>query len=95
MEQPANKIWADFYYEARAKGKVDLSVVDMKYAVYLASHGVDADAIRDVLMAESKDIAIRKRGHLDDYLDRTVNKALEFAHREITAEVNHDVGIEM
>ncbi|NPA75841.1 MAG: hypothetical protein GXO25_07170 [Euryarchaeota archaeon] len=95
MEQPANKTWADFYYEARAKGKVDLSVVDMKYAVYLASHGVDADVIRDALMAESKDIAIRKRGHLDDYLDRTVNKALAFAHREITAEVHHDVGIEM
>ena len=77
--EQAQKQWIDFYADMKENGAVDLSRVDMKYAVYLASRGYSEDEIKDALKAESADIAMRKRGHLDDYLTRTVKKAVEFA----------------
>ena len=77
--EPAQKRWIDFYNDMLEKeGTVDLSRVDMRYAVYLASRGYDETEIAQALIAESMDIEIRKRGHLDDYLKRTVEKAISY-----------------
>ena len=78
--EQVRKRWMDFYKTAphRADGSVDLSVVDMRYAVYLLSQGVRPVYVMKALKQESMDIAVRKEGHLDDYLNRTVNKAIAY-----------------
>ncbi len=75
------KEWIDFYNTAPRKpnGDVDLSVVDMKYAVYLLAHGIKPKNVIKALRQESWDIETRKAGHLNDYLNRTVNKAYGYA----------------
>ncbi len=73
--------WRYFYNKQKAKTpagqRVDLNRVDMDYAIYLYSHGVMGTDIKDKLEKESYNIAQRKKGHLEDYLDRTLSKALE------------------
>jgi len=73
--------WKYFYEKQKAKTpqgqRVDLNRVDMDYAIYLYSHGVMGTDIKDRLEKESYNIAQRKKGHLEDYLDRTVSKAIE------------------
>ena len=66
------KRWNDFY-----KGD-DKSVADIKYTLYLLLKGLDEGEVRIRLMNESLDIAERKKGHLDDYLNRTIRKARSY-----------------
>jgi len=70
----AKKSWYDFYTG-------DRSQTDMKYAVYLLSRGYSIQEVKNILLEESPDIRERKKGHLDDYLRRTLNKAWEIVQR--------------
>jgi len=62
------KSWWDFY-------KGDKSVADFAYAKYLMNFNLTNEDIKQILLSESDDIENRKKGHLEDYLERTVSKA--------------------
>ncbi len=66
------KQWSDF------DDGSDLSIADMKYTLYLLRKGLDEALMRDMLIHESFDIKNRKKGHLDDYLDRTIRVAKSY-----------------
>jgi hypothetical protein len=66
------KRWSDFYDDG------DKSVADMKYTLYLFRKGLDSDEIRRRLLSESLLIEKRKKGHLNDYLDRTIFRAKSY-----------------
>jgi len=55
--------------------KQDKSAADFAYAKYLMNFNLTDEDIKQILLVESDDIENRKRGHLQDYLDRTVSKA--------------------
>jgi len=62
------KDWWYFY-------KGDESAADFAYAKYLMCFNLTDEEIKKILLAESHDIENRKKGHLQDYLERTVSKA--------------------
>jgi hypothetical protein len=64
------KDWQYFY---NLKG--DKSAADFSYAKYLMNFNLTDEEIKQILLAESENIHNRKRGHLEDYLERTVSKA--------------------
>jgi hypothetical protein len=70
-KRPTRKTWQDFY-------EPDRSVVDIRYAYHLYVNGWDPEDIKQALIAESEDIVIRKQGHLQNYLDRTLVKVEDF-----------------
>ena len=57
----------------------DKSVADMKYTLYLFRKGLDSDEIRRRLRSFSLLIEKRKKGHLNDYLDRTIFRAKSYS----------------
>ena len=65
------KSWQDFY-------EGDESQADMRYSLYLLGCGTTAEEVRDRLLKESLDIKTRKLGHLEKYLDLTIEKALRY-----------------
>jgi len=74
------KSWQDFMRE-----KGNRSQADIAYAIYLFGRGYNEEQVRQALLCESEDIEIRKRGHLEDYLDRTIIAAkryFETHHKE-------------
>ena len=91
VEIPKQEIklnWRDFYRivaeETPQWQRVDLNNVDMKYAIYLAFHGLTEDEIKERIRKERPDIAQKKKGHVEDYLNRTLKKAIkraEYAER--------------
>jgi len=64
------KSWQYFY---NLKG--NKSDADFAYALYLMHFNLSDEDIKQILLAESDDIENRKKGHLQDYLERTVSKA--------------------
>jgi hypothetical protein len=64
------KDWWHFY---NLKG--NRSDADFAYALYLMHFNLNDEEIKQILLTESQDIENRKKGHLQDYLDRTVSKA--------------------
>jgi len=64
------KDWWHFY---NLKG--NKSEADFAYALYLMHFNLSDEEIKEILLAESDDIENRKKGHLEDYLNRTVTKA--------------------
>jgi hypothetical protein len=64
------KDWQHFY---SLKG--NKSDADFAYALYLMHFNLSDEEIKQTLRVESDDIENRKKGHLQDYLDRTVTKA--------------------
>jgi len=64
------KDWRHFY---NLKG--DKSAADFSYAKYLMNFNLSDEEIKQILLSESEDIESRKRGHLEDYLERTLAKA--------------------
>jgi hypothetical protein len=64
------KDWWHFY---NIKG--NKSDADFAYTLYLMHFNLSDEEIKQILLSESDDIENRKRGHLEDYLNRTVNKA--------------------
>jgi len=65
------KTWNDFY-------SGDYSQADIKYCIYLISRGLQVQEVLERLLAESPQIFQRKKGHIEDYLIRTVIKAIEY-----------------
>jgi len=55
--------------------KQDKSAADFAYAKYLMCFNLTDEDIKQILLAESDNIEVRKKGHLDDYLERTISKA--------------------
>jgi hypothetical protein len=72
-----------YFYEMKKdeNGKADLSRVDFAYTAYLYQLGLSKKEIEERLKKESMNIEERKKGHLEDYLDRTYRKALIFIKR--------------
>jgi len=66
------KDWWYFY-----QIKQDKSTADFSYAKYLLNFNLSDEEIKQTLLAESDDIQNRKKGHLEDYLNRTISKARE------------------
>lgn len=64
------KRWDDFLNS-------DLSRQDMSYAVYLASRGYSAEAIKNKLLDESTNITLRHK-NIERYLSLTVSKAITY-----------------
>ncbi|MHB1546011.1 MAG: DNA-primase RepB domain-containing protein [bacterium] len=67
----SKKTWSDFFFD-------DLSSADMRYACYLVRKGFSDTEIIEKLRIESPKISERKSGHVEDYLDRTIQKARQF-----------------
>jgi hypothetical protein len=77
-----DKDWWYFYELKKSEnGEVDLSRVDFAYTMYLYKKGLSKKEIEERLKAESENIQERKKGHLEDYIDRTYRKALIFIKR--------------
>ena len=66
-----SKSWQDFYIG-------DESQADMRYSLYLLGCGIDKQEVKNRLLKESADIETRKLGHLEKYLDLTIEKALRY-----------------
>ena len=66
------KSWGEFYDDG------DKSRADMRYVLYLLRMGASEEDIKDRLLRESEDIEERKKGYLEDYLNRTIRKANEY-----------------
>ena len=64
------KNWQHFYSIKQNKSDADFA-----YTLYLMHFNLSDEEIKQILLSESEDIQERKKGHLQDYLDRTVNKA--------------------
>ena len=76
------KDWWYFYELKKSEnGEVDLSRVDFAYTVYLYKLGLSKREIEERLRTESENIQERKKGHLEDYLERTYRKALIFVKK--------------
>lgn len=54
----------------------DLSAVDFKAVKYALKKGFDINDIKEAIKQLSPDIESRKKGHIDDYLSRTINNAM-------------------
>lgn len=57
-------------------GRVDYSAVDYRASLRLAEQDLSKSQIKEALREASPKLADRKAGHLEDYLERTVTKAL-------------------
>jgi len=68
--QERKKDWWHFY---NIKG--NKSDADFAYTLYLLRFNLTDEEIKQILLTESDDIENRKRGHLEDYLERTIKKA--------------------
>ena len=73
LDHKIQKSWQDFM-----RGKGNRSQADIAYAIYLMSRGYTDEQVRQTLLSESEDIEIRKKGHLEDYLDRTIIAARRY-----------------
>jgi hypothetical protein len=55
------------------------SEADWNACLIAASKGYSPEKIIAALIAHSPDIAARKKGHIDDYVNRTVDKVFELS----------------
>jgi len=69
-----NKIWQD----RLAKAEGDESRADISYAMHLLRKGYTEEEVQYILAEVSENLQFRKKGHVDDYLQRTVEKAKYF-----------------
>jgi len=65
------RAWSDFIDD-------DLSRTDMRYSIYLISQGLSNDEAAMKLRQDSQEIESRKRGHVEDYIRRTIAKARDY-----------------
>jgi len=68
--QERKKDWWHFY---NIKG--NRSDADFAYVLYLLHFNLSDEEIKQILLAESQNLEERKKGHLEDYLNRTISKA--------------------
>ena len=71
LRRCVKKVWQDFY-------EGDESQADMRYAIYLLGHGLSIGEVKQKLLQESLDIDVRKKGHLEQYLELTLSKAYDY-----------------
>lgn len=71
-KQKQKKSWIDFH------DNNDESRTDIKYALHLIWLGYSRNEIYEALKKESLNLEERKKGHVEDYLQRTVSKAYKF-----------------
>lgn len=62
----------------KKNGEPDYSVADMKYCIYLMSCSVSEATVRNLLMQNSPKIFERKKGGLENYLNKTISRAREY-----------------
>ena len=68
-----NKNWSDFY-------KDDYSSTDFSYALYLL-HFYNEEQAKEILREESKNLEERKGAYVEDYIERTIQKALDVFYK--------------
>lgn len=75
--QKAEESAKRLYSAAREKWGVhlDLSRADYFVAINLMQRGATQGVARRAIQLQSPDLELRKRGHLEDYLDRTIGRA--------------------
>jgi len=67
------KTWQDYFRKTQNKSRADIA-----YTVYLVDRGYTDEQIKQALLLESQDIEVRKKGHLEDYLRRTLKAARDY-----------------
>ena len=72
LELEGESTWQRFFEESGG----DRSSADMKYVLRLLRKGYDPQAVAYALMEISPDLIIRKPKHVEDYVERTITKAL-------------------
>jgi hypothetical protein len=68
-QKTTKKNWSDFY-------KDDYSSADFSYALYLL-HYYNEEEAKKILREESKNLEERKGAYTNDYLERTIQKAID------------------
>ena len=79
-QEYGSKIWHDRLLKAEG----DESRADLSYAMYLLRKGFSEEAVKYLLAEVSENLEFRKAGHVQDYLNRTVEKAKQFLQFEDT-----------
>lgn len=69
-----SKIWQD----RLAKAEGDESRADISYAMHLLRRGFSNEEVQYILAEVSENLQFRKKGHVQDYVERTVEKAKYF-----------------
>jgi len=72
--EKADKYWKIYIREVNG----DCSTADMKLAHRMLSDGVVPEDIKELLLMVSEDIESRKSGHVEDYLERTLQAAMNY-----------------
>ena len=67
------KTWSDFF-------RGDPSSADFSYALYLL-HFCNEEEAKKILREESKNLQERKGAYVDDYIERTISKALDVFYK--------------
>ena len=75
-----SKIWHDRLQKAEG----DESRADISYAMHLLRKGFSDEEVQYILAEVSENLEFRKAGHVQDYLNRTVEKAKQFLQFEDT-----------
>jgi len=73
LQGTSKKTWQGYFMEKQNGSKADVA-----YAIYLMDSGYTDEEVRQALLNESQDIEIRKKGHLEDYLRRTLKAARDY-----------------
>jgi hypothetical protein len=81
IEQEAAQLYQRRFAELR-RGIGDLSRCDFGASLHLVRRGYDRDTIERAMRATSPEIEERKRGHVRDYVSRTVEAAARVHDRE-------------
>jgi len=73
LTDKGQKTWQDYMRKTGNHSQADVS-----YAIYLFGRGYTEEQVRQALLVESESLEVRKRGHLNDYLDRTLIAARRY-----------------
>jgi hypothetical protein len=65
----------------KQSGEKDYSRADFSYAVYLFSHQNNIQTIKEILQAESPGLSVRKGAGLENYLEKTIERAKMYQHQ--------------
>ncbi len=62
----------------KASGEPDYSQADLSYSIFLFGLGFNNQQVKDALLNESPSLLNRKKGGIDNYLNKTINKAMAY-----------------
>jgi hypothetical protein len=88
-EREATELFRRHMHELRQQMD-DVSRCDFSAAIRLAAAGYEPATIEQAVRAGSPDLEERKRGHVDDYVERTVEAAMEAQARRVERERSRD-----